>query len=150
MICNKRTMIRSGIGLAAVVVIAYTTLPQFRNIILGLTPFLLFLLCPLSMFFMMKGMGHTKNHSQGSKEQALNQEANPGEKIDPVSQHLLPADTFISSIYHNRAYYFENRENRDAFENDPEKYLTEASLIGQRMETSGTSTQHSKQGRGCC
>ncbi|MDE3022918.1 MAG: DUF2933 domain-containing protein [Pseudomonadota bacterium] len=150
MICNKRTMIRASIGLAAVVAIAYTTLPQFRNIILELAPFLLFLLCPLSMFFMMKGMGHSKNHSQGGKEQTLNQEVNSGGKIDPVSQHLLPTDTFISSIYHNRAYYFENRENRDAFESNPEKHLTEAPLIGQQMESSGTFTQRSKQGRGCC
>ena len=56
MMCNKQTMIKTGIGLVAVVAIAYAALPQFRVFILGLSPFLLSLLCPLSMFFMMKGM----------------------------------------------------------------------------------------------
>lgn len=53
--------------------------------------------------------------------------------FDPVSRRSVEASGgTISSIYHGRAFYFENRENRDLFESDPEKYL--AGAAGEPVE----------------
>lgn len=44
--------------------------------------------------------------------------------FDPVSWHtVILGGTPISAIYRGRAYYFENRGNRDAFKANPGKYL---------------------------
>jgi Protein of unknown function (DUF2933) len=53
--CTK-SMLTTGAVILAAVVLAYAALPQFRTLVLNAGPFLLFLLCPLSMMFMMKGM----------------------------------------------------------------------------------------------
>lgn len=43
--------------------------------------------------------------------------------FDPVSgQGLALNGAPISSVYHNRAYFFETTENRNEFEAHPEKY----------------------------
>lgn len=57
--CTK-TMLATGAVMLAVLAIAYAALPQFRALVVSAAPILLFLLCPLSMLFMMKGM-----HSHG-------------------------------------------------------------------------------------
>jgi hypothetical protein len=57
--CTK-TMVVTGIALLAALALAYTALPQFRTLLVSVGPYLLFLLCPLSMLFMMKGM-HSSN-----------------------------------------------------------------------------------------
>jgi hypothetical protein len=53
--CTK-TMVVTGVALLAALALAYTALPQFRTLVVSAGPYLLFLLCPLSMLFMMKGM----------------------------------------------------------------------------------------------
>jgi YHS domain-containing protein len=51
--------------------------------------------------------------------------------FDPVSRHTVILDeTPISAIYQGRAYYFERRENRDAFETNPGKYLAGSPMAG--------------------
>ena len=57
--CTK-TMVVTGVALLAALALAYTALPQFRTLVVSAGPYLLFLLCPLSMLFMMKGM-HSSN-----------------------------------------------------------------------------------------
>jgi Protein of unknown function (DUF2933) len=54
--CNTKTMIKVGLGVSALLAVAYFTLPAARDFISAATPFLLFLICPLSMIFMMKSM----------------------------------------------------------------------------------------------
>lgn len=54
--CDIKTMLKAGLGLAAVVAIAYAMFPAARGLITSLSPALFLLLCPLMMFFMMKGM----------------------------------------------------------------------------------------------
>lgn len=104
-----------------------------------------------ALFFMTRmggcGMGHSASHRhengngdgrhQGGSEEAPPASGNrPGNLFDPVSRHGFAAGmTPISTVYGGRAYYFENRENRDAFESDPEKYLTAASAAGQPVES---------------
>jgi hypothetical protein len=59
--CNMKTMITTGTILLVVLAAAYAAFPQFRTLVLGGGPFLLFLLCPLSMFFMMRSMNSSKD-----------------------------------------------------------------------------------------
>lgn len=67
--CDVKTMMKAALGLAVVVAVAYATLPAARGWITVSAPFLFFLICPLMMFFMMKGMqsGHSDNESKTSE-----------------------------------------------------------------------------------
>ena len=67
--CTK-PMITTGAGLLAVLAIVYVALPQFQTFVLSVAPFLLILLCPLSMVFMMKGMNSHQNHRDTSATNA--------------------------------------------------------------------------------
>ena len=49
-------MLKIGVALAVPLLAGFIFLPQLRVVILGLAPFALFALCPLSMIFCMKGM----------------------------------------------------------------------------------------------
>lgn len=70
--------------------------------------------------------------------------------IDPVSQRVLPAATPIASVHQGRIYYFEERANRDAFETEPERYLTGSQLVGRPVAASDISSEHSHKGQRCC
>ncbi|MCX4151679.1 MULTISPECIES: DUF2933 domain-containing protein [Paraburkholderia] len=77
--CTK-TMVITGVAMLAVLALAYAALPQFRTLVLGLGPYLLFLLCPLSMLFMMKGMHSNKDdHRSPSSDTA--QDRQPQSRI---------------------------------------------------------------------
>lgn len=54
--CDMKTMLKAGLCLATLVAVAYALFPGARELILGLSPALFLLLCPLMMLFMMKGM----------------------------------------------------------------------------------------------
>jgi hypothetical protein len=71
--CNMKTMIATGTVLLVVLAAAYAAFPQFRTLVLSGGPFLLFLLCPLSMFFMMKSMSHSKD-DQASRPSETSQD----------------------------------------------------------------------------
>ncbi|WP_218599168.1 DUF2933 domain-containing protein [Pollutimonas bauzanensis] len=64
-----KTMIKIGLGLGAVVAVAYATLPVAREWIAASTPFLFFLICPLMMVFMMKGMQSCDKEKSVEKDQ---------------------------------------------------------------------------------
>lgn len=49
-------MIKAGLGLAVMVAGAYAFVPVARTLIIATAPFLFFLLCPVSMLFMVKSM----------------------------------------------------------------------------------------------
>ncbi|MDX3893209.1 DUF2933 domain-containing protein [Pusillimonas sp.] len=79
-----KTMLKAGLGLAVVIAVAYAALPPAREWITAASPFLFFLICPLMMFFMMKGMQscHSGNESKkgepipASRPKAINQDHN--------------------------------------------------------------------------
>tara|TARA_R110001599_G_scaffold64023_1_gene178327 strand:- start:28139 stop:28387 length:249 start_codon:yes stop_codon:yes gene_type:complete len=54
--CNKKMMIRMGIGIAVMLAIAYIFFPNMRTLVIASAPLLISLICPLAMIFMMKGM----------------------------------------------------------------------------------------------
>lgn len=68
--CNMKTMVKTGLGLGAVVAVAYATLPVAREWIAAGAPFLFFLICPLMMVFMMKGMQSCDKEQSVEKDQA--------------------------------------------------------------------------------
>jgi YHS domain-containing protein len=81
------------------------------------------------------GMGHPMghNHGDGNEKPSFDQ-GNPRIELDPVSRHGVAIDdTAISAVYHGRAYYFESRANRDAFEHDPDKFLAAAPSAGRAV-----------------
>jgi len=78
--CNMKTMLTTGIVLLVVLAGAYAALPQFRTLVLSLGPSLLFLLCPLSMIFMMKGMMSNKG-DQRSPPSDTSQDRQPQSRI---------------------------------------------------------------------
>ncbi len=65
--CDVKTMLKAGIWLAALVAGAYLVFPGARGWLLGMSPFLFFLLCPLMMIFMMKSM-HSHHTDNGIKK----------------------------------------------------------------------------------
>lgn len=66
--CSPKTMLKIGAVIAVPMAIGFVAFPQFRVAILGLAPFALFALCPLSMLFMGGIMGDKKGKSCSSCE----------------------------------------------------------------------------------
>ena len=64
---DMKTILKAGLGLVAVAIISYATIPAARELVLAISPFLFLLLCPLMMFFMMKSM-HSHHTDNGIKK----------------------------------------------------------------------------------
>lgn len=99
------------------------------------------------------GTGHSSAHGrhEGDRENAPPAAGNrPGALFDPVSRHTFTAGNApFSTVHGGRAFYFESRENRDAFEADPDKYLAAAPNAGDVMEAEhGTGRPRRRRG-GC-
>jgi len=73
--CDMKMMLKAGLGLAAGVAVAYAVFPAARELIMALSPALFLLICPLMMFFMMKGM-HSGQSCHGDHK-AENQQLRP-------------------------------------------------------------------------
>jgi YHS domain-containing protein len=73
-----------------------------------------------------------------------------GTLFDPVSAHgFVAGGAPISSIYRGRAYYFENRENREAFEAQPDKYLAGSGATGEPVGGEREYEQRPRHHHGC-
>ena len=81
--CSKN-MIRVAAGLATVLFAAYLALPEFRTAILGLAPFAVALVCPLSMLLMMKMM-MPKKPEQEQEKAMVPVESNPAKPQEITS-----------------------------------------------------------------
>jgi Protein of unknown function (DUF2933). len=68
--CDIKMMLKAGAGLAAVVAVAYATFPAARELITAWAPALFFLICPVMMLFMMKGMQSCHKEQGITKPQA--------------------------------------------------------------------------------
>ena len=75
--CDIKTMVKIGLGLGAVIAVAYATLPVAREWIAASTPFLVFLMCPLMMVFMMKGMQSCDKEQSVERNQADKMSSKP-------------------------------------------------------------------------
>ena len=78
--CTK-TMLTAGAIILAALALAYVALPQFRALVVSAGPYLLFLLCPLSMMFMMKGMQSNNDRQVASSD--TTRERLPAEEAQP-------------------------------------------------------------------
>lgn len=69
--CDTKTMVKVGLAVGVLLAVAYFTLPAARQFISVASPFLLILICPLSMLFMMKSMnsGHKESDVKAEKIQ---------------------------------------------------------------------------------
>ena len=54
--CSMKTMMKIILGIGLLLGVGYLSFPQFQAMIAAAAPYLLFLACPLAMYFMMKGM----------------------------------------------------------------------------------------------
>ncbi len=63
--CDLKTMLKIGGVIAALLVVGAIAFPQFRPVIISLAPFALFALCPISMFFAMRGMNKGDHDHNG-------------------------------------------------------------------------------------
>ena len=68
--CGMKMMIKAALGLGVAIAVAYATLPATREWIAASAPFLFFLICPLMMVFMMKGMQSCDKGQKTEKDQA--------------------------------------------------------------------------------
>jgi YHS domain-containing protein len=69
---------------------------------------------------------------------------------DPVSRHAVAlTGSPISTIYQGRAYYFESRDNRDAFESSPEKYVAGLPGAGQAIGSEAPYADRPRRRGGC-
>lgn len=95
--CDRKTMLKAGLGLAVLIAVAYAALPAAREWITAVSPFLFLLICPLMMFFMMKGMqsGHSDNESKKGEptQMPMPQEANVGDRRRSLNHKIERLDT---------------------------------------------------------
>lgn len=113
----------------------------------------IWLLISIVGFFLLTRMGgcgvaRSSNHDHRGREYPANgHEPDLHVVSDPVNHHTLANATGqISTVYRGRAFYFESRENRDVFEQDPEKYI--GATQGQPIDTEGESHRYHRRG-GC-
>jgi YHS domain-containing protein len=114
------------------------------------------LLAVAGFFFLTRmagcGMGHSMSHGHGGGSEQPPSGHGPDSHVtlDPVSRHnIATGGAAVSAVYRGRAYYFENRENRDAFEQDPEKYLATAPSAGQAVGSEGSVAERPRHRHGC-
>ena len=70
--------------------------------------------------------------------------------FDPVSRRaVVTSGSPISFLYHGRAYYFESRQNRDAFESNPDKYLADLPRAGEASRPGPGATEKPGRQGGC-
>ena len=64
--CSIRTLIKIAPGLVAFLIAGYVIFPQSRAFITAIAPYVLFLTCPIAMYFMM-GNKNTPPHEKEKK-----------------------------------------------------------------------------------
>ena len=57
--CSFKTLMQITLGIVLLLVIGALAFPELQTRITAVAPLLFVLVCPLSMFFMMKGMNHS-------------------------------------------------------------------------------------------
>jgi len=67
--CSVKTMVKMVLGIGVLLIIGYAVFPDLRNAIAIAGPYLLFLACPLAMFFMMKSMNMQDNEKKPDQDE---------------------------------------------------------------------------------
>ena len=75
--------------------------------------------------------------------------AAPAVAIDPVGgQAVTPGADPVTAVYNGTLYVFENRDNRDAFEREPEKYHSNVAVTSAPAAIRSDPPRHRH--HGCC
>ncbi|MEJ0003075.1 MAG: DUF2933 domain-containing protein [Pararobbsia sp.] len=69
--CNSKSILLTLAGFGAAAAVAYAAFPPIRGVLLGGAPFLLLLLCPLSMMFMMNSMHSNRTDPASAAPQQI-------------------------------------------------------------------------------
>ena len=79
--CDSKTMVKMAVWIGVGLAVAYFALPAAQVFILASAPILVALICPVAMFFMMKGMNGSKKDESAkpgeSKAESGVREADP-------------------------------------------------------------------------
>lgn len=79
--CDSKMLVKMAVWLGLGLAVAYFAIPAAHAFILTSAPFLVALICPVAMLFMMKGMnGNQKNESAKPGE---NKAESGGRDVDP-------------------------------------------------------------------
>jgi len=108
----------------------------------------------IAAFFLMHRMhahriGHAIGHGHGGSHNSppADRAEETGPPVDPISHRPVSSGNVpISAVYRGRAFYFESRENQEAFESDPAKYLEGESAAGPHGEAEQGHRQHRRHG----
>lgn len=98
------------------------------------------------------GMGHSRGHGHGrhGDHPPSDGRVDAGTAIDPVSRRAVATGgAAISAVYRGSAYYFENRENRNAFEADPANYAAGTPGAGQVIGSEEADRERPRRRHGC-
>lgn len=98
------------------------------------------------------GMGHSMGRGNGRDggDPPADRGTGSNTAFDPVSRRAVAmGGSAISAVYHGRAYYFENREDRDAFEAEPEKYIAGSPAAGQPIGSEDANRERPRRRGGC-
>ncbi len=68
--------------------------------------------------------GHSHHGEDGARDEGHHRWAPPETDVDPVCGMSVKTSGSKSSVYHDTVYYFCSAEHRDAFEADPERYVS--------------------------
>lgn len=66
----------------------------------------------------------------------------PGAAFDLVSGMAVKISDAVTSVYQGRIFYFASRENRDRFEQAPERYVPGAGSISASAQQAAPAHQH--------
>ncbi|TBR72410.1 MAG: DUF2933 domain-containing protein [Burkholderiaceae bacterium] len=75
--CDSKMMVKMAVGLGVGLAVAYFALPAAHAFILASAPFLVALICPAAMLFMMKSMNDNKKDESASPDE---KKATPGDQ----------------------------------------------------------------------
>ena len=67
--CNLKTLIKIALGISLLLIVGYVVFPEFQTRITEVGPYLLFLACPLAMYFMIKGMNNPPQEKKKRPDQ---------------------------------------------------------------------------------
>jgi CHASE2 domain-containing sensor protein len=67
--CSVKTMIKIALAIGVLLIVGYAVFPEARAWIAAVGPYLLFLACPLAMYFAMKGMNTPSQETEKKSDQ---------------------------------------------------------------------------------
>ncbi len=84
--CDSKMMVKIAVWLGVGLVAAYFTLPAAHAFILASAPFLVTLICPIAMLFMMKSMTENKKDESAHPGESKSGSGDQGHSWTPMTK----------------------------------------------------------------